>query len=849
MATGHQPSDFQTRRHLTFARHFGRVSSVLMLLHGVVKMRFLRAGSSLIGVSAALLSVPVWADDTVVEDAAVSDVQELVVTGTRRTDVTVLNAVTPIDVVDNDTLRASGSQTTVQALRATVPSATFAQTGGIIGARLANSVALRGLPAGNTLVLVNGKRRTQTAKVSTGNEWSRGSQPVDLNDIPLEAIARVEVLRDGASAQYGSDAIAGVVNVVLRGDEAGGYIQGSYGQYYEGDGGTRDISGWYNLPLGDRGFLNVSAHWRESDTTDRDNPDIRIYYFPGDPREALVDKDFGFYGNPDSESIVGSFNGELELSDGLTLYGFGTAARRESVANYRIRPAADNNVRALFPDGQMAEIAYVFRNYDVAGGLRYNAGAGGNFDLSLQYGHGQQSSHMYNGQNATYGLATQTDFFLGNYNQEQLSLQLDYVNDIAVGWSDAPLTLSAGVGFRNEKFTIDAGEEASYADGGVAILDGPNAGKRPTPGAADFAGLQPADAGSTDRQIYSLYLGLEQQITEQFQIGAAARFEDYSDFGSSLTGKISARYDFSPAFGIRGNLSTGFRAPTTGQIGASQTTSLWIQPTVGPQFLGVSAFYPVSNPIAQALGAKPLEAETSTNASLGVVIRPLDKLSLTVDGYQIRIKDVILPTDNLTGAALTSRLADLGVTNVSAVRFFANQADVTVRGVDVVARYGWAWDKIGSFDLNLGANFNKVEIDSIRENPPELAGSGLVLVGRVSQGYLTQWAPKNKFIASLNYSSGPVDATFSTVRYGEYKNTTANPANDQIFSPQWVARLALSYNWRDGTKITVGADNLFDSYPDQPLPQNRFNGFNNYDLVAPEGGNGGYYYVSVSRRF
>lgn len=638
-------------------------------------------------------------------------------------------------------------------------------------------------------------------------------------------------------------------NVVLRGDEPGGYVQATYGQYYEGDGVSRDLSGWYTVPLSDKGFVNASLHLRNSGSTDRDNPDIRTYYFPGDPREASANKDFGFYGNPNARSAVGGLNGEYALSDSLVAYGFGTAAYRKSVNKYMVRPAADNNVRALFPNGQMTQVAYVFRNYDVTGGLRYDVGELGRFDASVQYGHGRQSSSMYNGQNATYGLATPTEFFLGNYNQEQLNLQLDYVRDIPVSWSAAPLTLSAGVGYRNEEFSIDPGDRASYADGGVPILDGPNAGRRPTPGAADFAGLQPADAGSYDRDIYSLYLGLEQQVTEQLQLGAAVRAEDYSDFGSNVTGKLSGRYDFTPQVAVRASLSNGFRAPSMGQIGASQTTSLWIQPAVGAQYLGVSAFYPVSHPVARALGAKDLDAEHSTNVSAGLVLRPLPNLSLSVDGYQIEVQDVILPVDNLTGPALTSRLAALGVTNVSAVRFFANQADLTVRGVDVVGRYSWTWEGVGAFDASLGANFNRVKIDEIKPNPPELAGSGLVLVGRVSQGYLTQWAPKDKLIASLNYTTGPIDVNLSAVRYGEYKNTTANPANDQVFSPQWVTKLAVSYSWRDGTKLTLGADNLFDTYPDRPLPQNRFNGFNNYDLVAPEGGNGGYYYASISHRF
>ncbi|MDZ4372101.1 MAG: TonB-dependent receptor, partial [Phenylobacterium sp.] len=656
-------------------------------------------------------------------------------------------------------------------------------------------------------------------------------------------------LRDGASAQYGSDAVAGVVNIVLRGDEPGGYVTATYGEYYEGDGVSRDIAGWYNLPLGERGFLNTTLHLRNSGTTDRDNPDIRTYFFPGDPREALVDKDFGFYGNPNARSAVGSFNSEYEIAEGVTGYGFGTAAYRKSVSKYMIRPAADNNVRALFPGGRMAQVSYIFRNYDIAGGLKYDAGELGKFDFSLEYGHGRQASSMYNSQNATFGLATPSEFFLGNYNQEQFNAQLDYVREVPVSYASAPLTLSAGVGFRHEEFSIDAGDFASYANGGVAILDGPNAGRRPTPGAADFAGLQPADAGVYDREIFSAYVGLEQQMTDQLQLGAALRFEDYSDFGSTVTGKLSGRFDFTPAIAVRASVSNGFRAPSMGQVGASQTTSLWIQPPTGPQFLGVSAFYPVSNPAARALGAQDLEPEESTNFSAGLVLRPLPGLSVTVDAYRIELDDVILPVDNLTGPAMQSILAGFGLTNISAVRFFANQANVTIEGVDVVARYNWMWNGVGQFGATLGANFNDVSIDSINPNPPALAGTGLVLVGRVSQGYLTQWAPDSKITASLNYASGPFAVDFTAVRYGKYTNTVANPANDQVFGAQWVAKLAVSYSFWDQTKITIGADNLFDSYPDRPFPQNRFNGFNNYDLVAPEGGNGGYYYVSLSKRF
>jgi iron complex outermembrane receptor protein len=804
------------------------------------------------GASAVAIAAGLWSGFAVQAQAqatAAEEVEAVIVTGTARRDLTVLSSPTPIDVVGAATLEKTGQVSLTQALRTAVPSASFAQTGGIIGARLANSVSLRGLPAGNTLVLVNGKRRNPTSKVSTGNEWSRGSQPVDVNDIPIEAVARVEVLRDGASAQYGSDAIAGVVNIILRGNDKGGYAQATWGQFYEGDGASRDVSGWYTVPLGSRGFLNLTTHLHNNGTTDRDNRDIRTYYFAGDPREATANKDFGFYGNPLSRSIVSSLNGEFELADKLTAYATATGVYRTSINKYFIRPAADNNVRALYPNGTMTDVKYASRNYDGVAGLRYDAGSLGSFDFSIEYGHGRQSSSMYNSLNATYGTASQRNFFLGAYNQEQLNIQLDYLKDVAVGWSSNPVTVSAAAGYRHEKFYITAGEPASYNNGGVLILDGPNAGRRPPPGAADFGGLTPDDATNVGRDVYFGFVGLEQKLTDQLQVGGAVRFEDFSDFGSKATGKFSARYDFLPSFGIRGAVSTGYHAPTTGQMGASSTTLLWIQPTTGPQFLGISAFYPAANRVARALGAKDLKPETSVNLSAGFVARPLPGLSIELDAYQIKIDDVILPSDSLTGAGLAAKLAPFGITDVSAVRFFVNQADVTAKGVDVVIRYRWDWDGVGAFDLSLAGNTNASKIRRILPNPPELAGTGLVLVGRVSQGYLTRWSPKDKFTASLRYTRGPFEVGFNAVRYGKYRNTAGNAVNDQVFSPQWVANLSLSYSFWHQTKVTVGANNLFDSYPDAPYAQNRFNGFNNYDLQAPEGGNGGYYYVSLSKRF
>lgn len=780
---------------------------------------------------------------------AADDLEEIIVTGTRRSDVTVLTSQIPVDIVSDSALAASGNLSLVQSMRSLLPSASFAQTGGVIGSRLAQSISLRGLPAGNTLVLVNGKRRTVSPKISFGNEWSRGQQPVDLNDIPQSAVARVEVLRDGASAQYGSDAIAGVVNVVLRGNEPGASLSASVGQFYRGDGLTRSIEGWYTAGLGDDGFINFSLAARNGERTDRDNPDALTYYFPGDPRESTVNKNYGFYGNPESEAASIGFNGELPLANGITAYGFGTYSYREAIALYRITPNSNGNVRARFPDGQMSNPIYRFNNYDLVLGAKWGDVADGEFDFSVQHGSGENENEFRNAQAASYGAASPTNFDLGTYLSDQTTLQVDYTRDLQVSYSAAPLTLSAGVGYREEEFGIDAGDPFSYGNGGVVIADGPNAGRLPSPGSTDFAGLRPQDAGRYDRSVSSVYLGLEQKFTDRLQAGVAVRYEDFSDFGSASTGKLSARYDFSDRVALRASVSNAFKAPSMGQVGASSTTAVWVFPATGAPFLAVRGFYPVNSPVARALGASSLTPEESENLSVGLVLRPTDNLSLTADWYQIDVSDVILPIDTLLGPAVTGILAANGVRDVTGVGFFANQADTRTRGVDLAARYSLDLASAGSLSLSFSANFNDHEITTIKPNPPQLAGASLTLVGRQSRGYLTEWAPKDKLVGAVRYERGPFDINLSAIRYGEYKFFAGNPANDQTFDPQWVTNVSVGYLLNDRVRVTVGANNALDDYPEAPIPANRFRGMNNYDLQAPEGGNGGYYYLTVNVTF
>lgn len=779
--------------------------------------------------------------------AASSLIEGVTVIGTRLKDVTPETSTAPLSVLDEDALQDTGFSDLTASIRTLIPSASFGANGGPISARGTNSISLKGLTAGQTLVLVNGKRRVVGARIETGTAWARGSQPVNVNAIPQSAVQRVEVLQDGASAQYGADALAGVVNLVLRGGETGGQVSQTVGQYYRGDGFTTTTDGWYTFGF-DRGFLNVAANYTNADRTYHDNDDTRQFYFAGDPREASVDRRLGIYGNPKLESGAFSLNGEYEISENLTFYAFGTYFKRSTNAySTYLLPREDNNVRARFPDGLRPNSTWHIANVDGVIGFRYDAGDWGQFDLSTEYGVSRWRQNTYS-QNPTLGINTPTDFFIGAYETQQSSTQLDYIKEFEVGYSSNPLTLSAGAAYRWESFQIFAGEPDAYRNGGVPILDGPNKGKFAAPG-GNMGAFTPADEGRFTRDSFAGYIGLEQKITDEFTIGLSGRAEHYSDFGSTVAGKASARYDIIPEFAVRSSISNGFRAPTLGAVGASSTTYVWIYPTDQPAYIASTAFLPVNNPVAQALGAEDLKPEKSLNYSFGFVARPFENFSLTVDAYQIDIKDGLSPIDNLTGAWLWNKLTALGYPDVRAVRFFTNAVDYRTRGIDLSATYNLDLGADSTLAVTLAGSITDTKVKKIKPNPSELDGSGLTLIGRQSIGYIQSWAPSNKWSGTVNYQNGGWSVNLNTTIYGPYRFTAAIPRLDQKFSTQVVVNLAVTYEFENGLSITVGANNLLDGYPERPIPEDRYFGFNNYDLQAPEGANGGYYYSRLAYRF
>ena len=835
------------------------------------------------GVSSYALALAAHAQPASAAAAAVladAAVEELVVIGNSRA-TAALESPVPVDVVGAETLEKTGGVVLNQALQRTLPSFNFPQgqnaSKGSSGIR---SASLRGLSPNLTLVLVDGKRRYASAQVSGADPYP-GANYVDINTLPASAISRIEVLRDGASAQYGSDAIAGVLNLVLREDAEGGQVTAEVGQYSAGDGLTRSINGWWGVRLPRNGYLNLSGDWSKRDGTDRSGADIRRRYWlidaagqpvapanapanydpaatlPAgtfwDPREATAERGHvGRWGNSDIEHSAFLAKGAVDLTDALRAYGFANYARTRTYNGVNPQtPSSDFNVRAFYPEGFQPITDVRLRDRSATAGLQYDAGSYGQFDLSVSYGDNRVESYLHNSVSPSFGLASKKDFYNGAFEASQTNIGLDYQKNLTADVLAEPIALSAGIAYRREDWTAKTpGELQSYGNGGVAILDGPNAGKPTRWGATDIAGLNPEDLGSYDRDVFGGYIAADLVVTPKLRFGGAVRFEDYSDFGSTTTGKLSARYDFTDQFAIRAAVSSGYRAPSLGQLGQQVTTSSGtfsfsgsILPTTRTRR------YQPENPIVPQLGGGPLDAETSQNLSAGLVWRPTPSTSVTLDAYRIKIDGLILLAagaagNGLTGAYVNAATAAAGTPEITAVSFYTNGVDVETKGVDIVARQHF---DLGDGRLDLSAAYSTFDT-KVANIKTGIGGATLFTRGAIND--LQGGVPEYKAVLGARYSTDRWSLDVNAIRYGAYTYFhPTNPANDQAYSAQWIVHTEASYALSEQTRVYIGANNLFDQYPEEFITANRVNGINRFGFIAPEGASGAFYYVRVSHEF
>ncbi|MGD9980297.1 MAG: TonB-dependent receptor plug domain-containing protein [Hyphomonadaceae bacterium] len=791
--------------------------------------------------------------------------EDIVVTGTRVANRSALSTAAPVDVIDAESLTNSGVTEVNQALSAALPSFNFPRPGLADGTDTIRPATLRGLAPDQTLVLLNSKRRHQASLVNVNGTVGRGSSAVDMNTIPTSAIDSVEVLRDGASAQYGSDAIAGVINVLLREEREGGAIDLSYGERITSvdtlvdspppgaswsvanlasrdveDGATTRVSGWFGLPLGDNGFLTISGEYLDQEETIRTAPDWRQQYpLVGnafDPRELTINRLNAWYGEPRIEQYTLFANAGYDLANGVELYGWASYQRRDSLsAGFFRRALDDRNVIAIYPDGFLPLINPLVEDYSAAGGGRWSWGEWA-MDTSLVYGYNSMDFTIRNTLNRSLGAASGTVFDAGGFDYDQLAFNFSGTRGFDAGLA-SPLNMSIGLEARRESYSIWAGEPNSYINGGVLLPNG-----QPTAsGAQVFPGFRPENEVDEDRTSIGAYIDVEADITESLLMSGAVRVESYSDFGETLTGKLAGRYDFTDWFALRTSVQNGFRAPSLQQQFFTATSTNFIN---GVPF-DITTF-PATDPVAAALGAEPLEAESSVNYALGAVLR-LGGFDVTVDAYRIEVSNRIVLSENLTSTAVRNFLTAQGFIGIGGGRFFINGVDTETEGVDIVVSYALPTDAFGDFDFLFGANFNQTDVTRVPQTAPLAALTPPpVLFDRINLLTFEEGTPQDKYTFTANWNLDRFSATFRATRYGEALTPGTTPANDLVLEPRTLIDLEGRFDVTEHVRIAVGADNITDEYPTPTPPALNTTSNTPFSNYSPFGRSGRFVYGRVS---
>nr|WP_295112240.1 TonB-dependent receptor [uncultured Caulobacter sp.] len=853
---------------------------------------------ALMAVAAPALAQTRAADDTVTE---------VIVTGSRFGPRVATQSVTPVDTLSTQDLAKTGASDLQGQLKVAVPSFSTPRPSAAGAVDFLTPPTLRGLSTGQILMLVNGKRRHTNAELNSNNQIGRGDVAYDFNAIPTAAIGSVEVLRDGAAAQYGSDAIAGVINVQLD-RSLGLQARARYGVTDRGDGEDTQLSLGYGVGVGDGGFVRLTGFYQDHGHTDRALADTRQQYFgtsgggltmpsgnygsgvgltPSngtlDAREATVDRNTWLYGEPDYKNAGVFVNAELPVTAAVTAYAFGGYNRLDGTSyNYIRRAGQDETVRALYPNGFRPEQQSRLENYSGAAGLKGADLAGFAWDLSTVYGVSVDELRVTNSNNASYGAASPTSVLRGGHKFRQWTTNLDLTRELDLG-GGSPVKLALGAEYRKEWYSLRAGEPASYQNGGAPILDGPNAGKPAPVGIQSAVGISPSDVIPGQRDSKAAYAEVEKDFGDRLRLSAAARYEDYSDFGDTANYKVSGRFEITDDLALRATVGSGFRAPALAQSYYSQSDFSF----VNGQLLKVR-IVSVNDALAPLIGAKPLKPEKSNNVSGGLVFNH-GPFAATFDAYQIKLKDRIVISSNFQSTALTNFLATQGFSGIAAVAYLTNAVDTTTKGFDVTARYRQDFGDLGRVTATLAGSYAKTTFDRIDGTPPAVAAFGVTapLVDLTQQVRLTRSAPRDKQTANLAWDKGRWRVNLTATRYGKVSqvaltgktqaqvaalipgyNVTVVPsapgsANSDIiqhFRADIVTDLDVGFEVSRALTLTTGVANLFDKFPEKQIASTAAsvaagtNGADNagifpYAFIAPYGVSGRFFYVKAAYSF
>jgi iron complex outermembrane recepter protein len=778
----------------------------------------------------------------------------ITVTGSRSSNRSATETAVPIDVISKEMIEATGASETGRLLQKLAPSFNFPQSFVSDGTDLIWPASLRGMGPDQVLVLVNGKRRHQQALVNVQQSIGRGSAGTDINAIPIAAIERIEVLRDGASAQYGSDAIAGVINIILNDQQDGGFVNGEVGQTTKGDGETFRVGANGGFALGE-GFLNLTGEYLDRGETNRAGPDtLRV----NPPRVTQR------IGDADMSNKAIWFNAEVPFGAG-DFYAFGGVSKRDANSSGFFRSKGDGRtIPALYPNGFLPTLLTTADDWSAALGLRGDVNDAWKYDFSLNRGSSRFEFGTRNSANVSWFFEpkpgggifgeTPTSAQDGTLRATQLTANADLKGSIDWGVGTEPLYLGTGLEWRRDGYEIIAGDPVSYTygrsnRGSVVILN--QTGGAAAPGIQGFPGFTPGTEVDKSRRSLALYVDAESKITEKFLLGAAVRFEDYSDTGNNQTGKLTGRFDVTDAFALRGSLSTGVRAPGIQQAYFSQVST-----TLGSGgVLTDTVTVRQGSPLAAQFGIKPLKEESSRNATLGFIFRPDNGFSLTLDFYRIAIKDRIVlsgyitpdgPANCVTASVCPARVL-LASVNVGAANFFTNAIDTRTTGVDIVAQYDMELSNGAKLVWDFGFGHNQTKVQKIRSSSSLLAPN--VVFDDTQVNLVEKGLPRNRGSLGASYRQDAWRFDFNNSYYGSVRGTGFGPVYTS--KGKWLTDLSVNYALSENLDFTVGGNNVFNVYPDKwvggtPFPEL---GFTYGWETLPFGLNGAAYYGKVNWKF
>ena len=751
----------------------------------------------------------------------------IIVTGTRDTGRTQFDTAAPVDVISDDAIDSVVSPDLSAVLARQLPSFNVQRLPAADGLAFVRPASLRSLSPDQTLVMVNGKRYHRSALLG-----SRGAQAPDLNTIPGLAIARIEVLRDGASAQYGSDAIAGVINIILD-DTAGFEGFGQFSQYYENDGDTYQGGLQAGLALGDRGTLVLTAEYADGAATSRTRQRPDAIELQVARPDLDIPNPVQRWGQPETQTLRGALSLQYELTDALEFYAFGTGADGEGLTDFNWRNPAttgsvfadttvfpDFNFASVYPTGFTPRFGTEFSDYQASGGFRGALlDSAFSYDFSASAGRSRIEYFMDESLNASLGPASPTSFYLGLLEQREFNLNADFVYELDWG-GHSPLNVAFGAERRKETYEVGSGDPASYAVG-------PGAAEGLAPNSNGFPGFSPIQAGTFDQTSYAGYLDLEWQPSEILTFGAAARYEDYSDFGDTFDYKLSARAEPIDGLALRGTYSTGFRAPTPAQLNTS-STSQGLDTTTLEVF--TRGRLSPTDPLAVLLGAKPLKPEESESITAGLAFQGAGGFSASIDLYQIKV-------DGRFGQSAAVAVPP-GVDNplrFTSVNYFTNDFNTRTRGIDAVLAYrGNAGP--GMINASVAYNYNKTDVAD---------GTSSTIGNETQRRIFEERVPQHNATATLGYLIGNFGVTLHGRYYGSWTDSSGNATGDifQEFGSIVLFDLSIRYDFSENLNVTVGAENLFDTYPDEATFQ--ANRGLIYSRNAPYDTDGGQYFVRL----